>query len=948
VTLPRPGSHIEIDPRPDIGLEGQVIRKNLLRRLFHKDLGPELIDGRYILKQSIGRGAKGTVFLAKDGRLDRQLAIKLLHEHDSPVERTRLIREGQALAKLRHENVVQVYDAQNYDGQVYLAMEYIAGTTLRAWQREKPRGFRELLDAYRQAGAGLAAAHKAGFVHRDFKPENVLIERATGRVCVVDFGLVKLGGGARPSVTLEDPRALQATPTYQPRACDVRLTATHQAAGTPLYMSKESFFLGHADAKSDQFSFCVSLYLALYDQYPLTGTEPPASYADLVEAVDKGCVHPPPRGSKVPSWVFRVLARGMHADATQRYPSMQALLADLDHGRRYRRVYQSLAGATLILGGLMLGLFVSPPDPCRGTAQEFEQVWNDDTRAGLRHAFAQTAAQDADSRFDRAKDVLDGYAEDWTDTRTEVCQATESRGQVQKVHEQRMACLDARRTEFDFLIAQLRSPSAKDVDNAAWAAAGLPSPNDCASVEAGPVTPNAEQLPKVRDAEAELAKAAVADAFGNYSKALDHTIKAIDLAPPDYRPTLAQAYYQMAEEQVALGQGRAALTSLERGLDVAVPEKLAAMEAQIAALELKVLSLPKLGATDKDRGSYVKAHAERLKEIDGIPLHIAAQFYKSVGLRAQFVDQKYFEALAAYEMAYNLLDSHPGEYRRDIADTLMNMGNTYVDLRELAKAEVYYAKAYQIEVALSGEGHPRLAGHHYNLAVMFYSRREFEKALEHAEKALELDKKVYGDHGLSVAEDYSLIVVLLEELERYPEGLKLADKRRALVLGLPDPGVRMRARAQQGVARMLWKQDKDDEAAEVQAETLSIWSAGGVPQTSADKEEYAASIVLMANIETSRKNYEGADKFYGKAQGILQELKGSDTTMAEVLLGQGRSYEQRGDLQRAHAVLEQALEQCQRSKCSRIDEVQQLLSKVKQASTHSESTNSPLTPGRNE
>ena len=215
VTLPRPGSHIEVEARPELSLEGQVIRKNLLRRMFQRDVSPELIDERYILKQSIGKGAKGTVFLAEDGRLDRQLAIKLLHEQDSPIERTRLIREGQALAKLRHENIVQVYDAQNYEGQVYLAMEYIAGTTLRTWQREKPRGFRELLDVYRQAGAGLAAAHKAGFVHRDFKPENVLVEQATGRVCVGDFGLVKQGGGARPSTTLESPGALRATPTYR-------------------------------------------------------------------------------------------------------------------------------------------------------------------------------------------------------------------------------------------------------------------------------------------------------------------------------------------------------------------------------------------------------------------------------------------------------------------------------------------------------------------------------------------------------------------------------------------------------------------------------------------------------------------------------------------------------------------------------------------------------------
>jgi len=307
--------------------------------------------GRFVLLRELGAGAMGIVYAAYDEELDRRLAVKVLHTGPGDSEgRARSLREAQAMARVSHPNVVQIYEVGTLAEQVFVAMEFIDGGTLGAWQRARPRAPAEILHLYLQAGRGLAAAHAAGLVHRDFKPENVLIGR-DGRVRVGDFGLARaFDRGAAPSpgqATSPPPSAtaiaslaLAATatpvsgaqPIAEPRGHLLASPMTVEGAvvGTPAYMSPEQHCGAALDARSDQFSFCAALYEALYGQRPFAGETLPA----LVESVLGGALRPPPAEREVPPWILAVVQRGLAREPAARWPDMAALLAQLDRDLR--------------------------------------------------------------------------------------------------------------------------------------------------------------------------------------------------------------------------------------------------------------------------------------------------------------------------------------------------------------------------------------------------------------------------------------------------------------------------------------------------------------------------------------------------------------------------------------------------------------------------------------
>ena len=163
------------------------------------DLGTGARIGRYVIIEQVGTGAMGVVYGAYDPELDRKIALKLLKPgqgREGHGASARLLREAKAIARLPHPNVVAVHDVGVLEDQVFLAMEFVAGGTIKSWLDEKPRSWREILDVFIAAGRGLAAAHAAGLVHRDFKPDNVLLDKE-GRPRVVDFGLARQAAGAR-------------------------------------------------------------------------------------------------------------------------------------------------------------------------------------------------------------------------------------------------------------------------------------------------------------------------------------------------------------------------------------------------------------------------------------------------------------------------------------------------------------------------------------------------------------------------------------------------------------------------------------------------------------------------------------------------------------------------------------------------------------------------------
>jgi len=311
-----------------------------------RDPGIPQSISRFSIDGKLGAGAMGVVLLATDPMLGRKVALKLMRDGTASADRTRrFIREAQAMAKVVHDNVIVVHEVGEHQGKVYVAMEHVGGGTLARWQKGRP--WREIVETYVRAGRGLSAAHVAGLVHRDFKPENVLIAD-DGRVRVTDFGLVSALEGAGADLGDSD--------TLPPQAMlELEHSLTHTGAllGTPRYMAPEQHLGQPVDARADQYAFCVALYEALYGRTPYDG----ATYAELAKQVIEGAAVTPPDG-RVPAAIRDALLRGLARNRDERFPTMQELITALTDGlaeprppKRHARTWIAAGAVAIALGG---------------------------------------------------------------------------------------------------------------------------------------------------------------------------------------------------------------------------------------------------------------------------------------------------------------------------------------------------------------------------------------------------------------------------------------------------------------------------------------------------------------------------------------------------------------------------------------------------------------------
>jgi hypothetical protein len=288
----------------------------------------------------------GIVFSAHDTQLDRVVALKVMRVASvDEQDRVRMLREGQAMARVTHPNVITVFEVGTEDGLVFLAQELLDAGTLSKWlEIERPRD--QILAKFIAAGRGLAAAHAVGLVHRDFKPDNVLLGK-DGRVRVADFGLARDAGSAIDHATLETPRGGSEADHEESGVLSAKLTRTGIVMGTPMFMAPEQHEGRPADARSDQFAFCVALYEALYNDWPYAGKTSVA----LADNVINGVMKKEPSGANVSSRLRKVLLRGLATKPDDRYPSMDALLADLAEPVKKRSLPLMLLGGAIIVAG---------------------------------------------------------------------------------------------------------------------------------------------------------------------------------------------------------------------------------------------------------------------------------------------------------------------------------------------------------------------------------------------------------------------------------------------------------------------------------------------------------------------------------------------------------------------------------------------------------------------
>jgi tetratricopeptide (TPR) repeat protein/predicted Ser/Thr protein kinase len=284
---------------------------------------------RYVIVDQLGRGGMGVVYKAYDPDLGRTVALKLLRGDAGGRHALRLEREARAIARLAHPNVVAIHDVGRAGADLFIAMECVEGESLRRWLADRPRPLHAVLDVFLQAARGLAAAHDAGLVHRDFKPDNVLIGD-DGRVRVLDFGVARAPRGDVDE--LADALAGLAQPDDR-MPLDGSITPAGHAVGTPRYMAPEQHRDQDVDGRADQYAWGVALYEAVTGQRPFEASE----YRELRKLVLRGQARPFPDGAAVPRWLERLIARAMSVEREVRYPTMHDLIAELGRDREALR-----------------------------------------------------------------------------------------------------------------------------------------------------------------------------------------------------------------------------------------------------------------------------------------------------------------------------------------------------------------------------------------------------------------------------------------------------------------------------------------------------------------------------------------------------------------------------------------------------------------------------------
>ncbi|HYI00010.1 protein kinase domain-containing protein, partial [Hyalangium sp.] len=527
--------------------------------------------GRYLILERVGQGGMGIVYAAWDPELGRRVAIKLLrtdkpHAEGRTVGQARLQREAQAMARLNHPHVISVYDVGTLGEGVFVAMEFVDGTTLKKWVKEKSRAWSEVLDTFLAAGRGLAGAHGAGLVHRDFKPDNVLIGK-DGRVRVTDFGLAREAGEGeeQSSVTLPVGAPMDETPEL------AQLTQQGHAVGTLMYMSPEQRRGEAPDARADQFSFCVALYWALYGTWPFDrqrssqrgpdsgpgsshkGTSRPSNRSNDPRPVDPTTgAFEPPKDAKVPAFLRQAIMRGLSPEPKERFPSMEALLSRLEYRPRRMRLVAAAASLALVAGVGGYAWLAHQASQhqallCTGAEQKLAGLWDDAVRKEISEALLATGKPEAAEVASRATQMLDDYTRGWVQASTEACRATRIRGeQTEALLSLRVVCLERRLQDVKAVTGVLSTVDAELLPKAVDTIALLPSLQGCgdvtslSQVEPRPESPKAqEEIARISGQISRLK--ALIDA-GRYKQGLEVGEQAVKAATAlGYRPLEAEA-----------------------------------------------------------------------------------------------------------------------------------------------------------------------------------------------------------------------------------------------------------------------------------------------------------------------------------------------------------------------------------------------------------------------
>jgi serine/threonine protein kinase/tetratricopeptide (TPR) repeat protein len=742
---------------------------------------PGTLIGRYVVVKQIARGGMGEVMLAYDTTLARNVALKIVLPSVASAEsRERMLREAQAMARLSHPNVVGIYDAGVHDDEVFLAMEYVDGVTLRDWLKE-PRSRREVLSVLKQAGRGLAAAHKADIVHRDFKPQNVIIAR-DGRVCVLDFGIARGVAPGKGSPASSRPEA----PPSEPKGAallEKTITLEGSVLGTPGYAAPE-VMLGHeADPRADVFSFCVVLWKALYGSMPFP-TELFA-YANAV-CGNEPLRLPPVKG---PRWLHEVVVRGLERDPAARFASMEALLVALDASPVRRRA-TVLAGVLVALSvtGITLAELhhrAAVAAACRAEGDVIVTAWSAGSHEAARQAMLSETDAFAKERTDKTLERLDDYARAWTAEQSASCLATRvARTQSEAAHSNRSDCLLEGRMQLEIVVQTLASGDPGAHRHSLATVNSLPRPGLCAEVGGGrslywlPADPSARDrsLAGRRDVlRSEVLR--VTGSLADAQKLAEHAISVAHDAGDGQlearaEHALGKVLSKRYEIDGALQHERRAVARAEAvGADHL---------AGLAAADAAFLLDNRLQHHDEAR-SWLELAQGKLARVGGdeaLELEVAVS---QVALDQEHDPRR---ALEENARAIDLARRVDGELHAIYCDQIGNRGIIYDVLGDPAGAARAFRQEVDCDVNASGAHAPGLGLDYGNLADDQIALGQWDDAVASARHAAEVREAIDPKNPM-LSWIYALEALALDGAHRYAEAEGMA--RRAVDLASENP-----------------------------------------------------------------------------------------------------------------------------------------------------------------
>ena len=837
------------------------------------DLAPGTRVGRYLILGPLGSGGMGVVYRAFDPELDRPIALKLVGlaglGPGAEQAGVRLQREARTLARLSHPNVVTVHDVGSFEDHVFVAMEFVAGATLRSWLGARQRRPREVIAVFLAAGAGLAAAHRLGIVHRDFKPENVMVSD-DGRVRVLDFGLARSVASA----------VSHAGARRSAEAAAAHWTLDGAIVGTPAYMAPEQDAGEKIDARTDQYSFCAAIYEALYGRLPHAGD----TYVEMADKRRVGVVETPAiRG--VSGRVRRALSTGLRVEPAERHRDMDALLAELGAQRWTRRRIAAGALAMVAVAAGWAGWTIHRAPPgvaatCAQASAEVERAWNPARRARV-VASLSAAPSGGRAIAERVAAGVDGWAAEWSRERRAVCESA-VRG-VDDEDEQvadRLQCLDRRLTATDAILHVFTEALEPEIARRAIAIIDeLPPPSGCAALARPAVSQQQKETwkPSIRD----LVQAQVALAGGKPDEAERLASAAVERSREiRQKEPLAAALLLRGKAEIARGEyatGRATLREAilaaaevnEEGFVVdAWFEIIAALafrerrldhelDEAIFGAELAVRGLPVDDPDTDARRAGLAYWIGSVRMLQGDSDGALEYLHRSILEWTAAGADKHRVDIAAVENSLGMAHSYRGEWaaaRRyfdrslatwetlgqgnaNIGITIGNLGDLDARQRLDDKARAELLRAARALEAAGEAGRPHMAETLVQLGSLEARTGRCKDAEALLARAREMATALQGaDSGLVGA---SLIGTGLCQLAdgRARDAVVTLERARALVAGFP-PTLTLRADADFALARALWQAGMRARAREL-AERARV-DLARIPGARAARDDVAA------------------------------------------------------------------------------------------------------------